>query len=218
MTTRIPGRTARQATTATAWLVSGFLLACPVTAGDLEPPPDLDNPVSADAMMASLGEVARLYGPHAVILQTALLNEAVRNGSILEARVEKPAVERRDGKKYIAFVLESGIVFNDRSVSASERVQRTWREIVAAALRRLTEIELRADGVAVCVGYHHRSYADEQQLRAELPAGRGEAERLSFYVPMPDASRLARGESEADEVLPRVVVLRGEEVLPAVGP
>jgi hypothetical protein len=182
-------------------------------ASGIEPPKDWDAAVQPEEMMRSLAKVARAFGPDAVIFQTALLNEAVRNGSILEAKVEKPELERREGRSYVAFTLESGIVYNDNDVSAEERVWRTWREIVAAALRRVAAVKLDAEGLAVNVGYHHRPYADERQLRAELPDGRGEAERMSYYLRLEDADKLARGAADPEEVLRRTLVLRGGQVL-----
>jgi hypothetical protein len=189
--------------------------AAPAVAQDFEPPQDWDPQLRQDQMMESLAEVARAFGPHAVILQTALLNEAVSHGSLLEAKVAAPAYQQRDGKDYVAFVLDSGIVYNDDSVAAHERALRTWRELVAPALRRVTELQFpkRLDGVAVSVGYHHRPYADERQLRAELPEKRGEAETTSYFIPLEDAVRLARGTADADMVLPRVITVRNGEVV-----
>jgi len=198
----------------------GSLLLFALLAGDacgadaeqkFEQPQGFDDPVRNEEMLKSLAEVARAFGPDAVILQTALLNEAVRNGSLLEARVDAPAYTERDGRKYVVFTLESGIVYNDNSVSAEERVRRTWRDIVATAFRRLPELNIKGDGVAVSVGYHHRSYEDERHLRDELPEKRGEAEKVSYFVGLEDAHRLVKGTADADAVLHRTAIVRGGE-------
>jgi hypothetical protein len=175
---------------------------------------DWDPSVPQEQMMESLGQVVRGFGPYAVIMQSALLNEAVRNGSILEASVDAPQYRERDGRQYVVFSLASGIVYNDNSVSAEERLRRTWKDIVAAALRRLTEVQFeKAEGIAVEVGYHHRPYESEREVRENLPDGRGEAERASYYVALEDAAALAKGTADAAQVLPRTVVLRGGDVV-----
>lgn len=201
-------------------VAAALLLAAPARAQQpaartLEPPADFDASIKQEEIGASLAEVARTFGPDAVILQTALLNEAVRNGSILEARVDAPTYQQRDGKRYVAFVLESGIVYNDTSVTEEERVQRTWREIVAAALHRLTELHFKTEGVAVSVGYHHRVYEDERHLRDELPEKRGEPETTSYFIALEDAAHLARGTANAEDILPRVAIVRGAAAAPA---
>lgn len=179
-----------------------------------EAPKNLErDTVAVDQMMLSMGEVARAFGPDAVILQTALLNEAVRNGSILEAKVEAPSYEQREGRKYVIFTLESGIVYNDRDVDAEQRARRTWNEIVAAALRRLTQFELKAEGMAVNVGYHHRLYGSERELRQELPGGRGEAEIMTYILTVEDAGAIAKGTLQPEQALGRALVLRSGEAV-----
>lgn len=190
-----------------------LLLALAPAALALEPPKTWPDAVAPEELMLSLGEVARAFGPHAVVFQSALLNEAVRNGSLLEARVEKPAYQKRDGRKFVVFTLETGIVYNDNDVSAEERVRLVWSEIVAAALRRMTELELKAEGIGVRVGYHHRRYTDERSLRQELPEGRGEAEQTTFFLQVEDAAGVANGTTPPDDVLGRVEVRRGEDVI-----
>jgi len=190
---------------------AALLLFAAGTARALEPPKVDSDTVAVEQMMLSLGEVARAFGPDAVVLQTALLNEAVRNGSILEATVQAPAYEQREGRKYVSFTLESGIVYNDKDVSAEDRVRRTWKEIVATALRRLTELQLKAEGLAVKVGYHHRAYDSERTLREELPAGRGEPEKMSYFLAIDDAAGVAKGTLDPDVALGRSTVLRGDD-------
>jgi hypothetical protein len=183
-------------------------LAAAAQAAAFEQPKSWPEPVASEELMLSLGEVARAFGPHAVVFQAALLNEAVRNGSLLEARVEAPVYEKRDGRKYVIFSLQSGIVYNDNHVSAGERIRVGWKEIVAAALRRLSELELKAEGLGVRVGYHHRPYTDERSLREELPDGRGEAEEISFFLGIEDAAGVANGTTTPDAALGRVEIRR----------
>lgn len=195
-----------------------LLLLCAGAAAAFDQPQsekDWDPPAPPEEVMQSLSQVAKQFGPYAVILQSALLNEAVRNGSILEAKVDVPEYRQRDGKQYLAFTLESGIVYNDNSVNAEQRLRRTWQDIVASALRRLTEVEFdKVDGLAIRVGYHHRPYENEREVREQLPEGRGQPEQASYYFALADAVALAKGTVDSEKVLEGVTVLRGDDLVP----
>ena len=175
---------------------------------------DWDPTVPQEQVMRSLAEVAGKFGPYAVILQSALLNEAVRNGSILEAKVDAPEYRERDGKQYLGFSLDSGIVYNDNSVSPDDRLRRTWQDIVISAIRRLTEVQFdKVEGLAIRVGYHHRPYESERELREQLPEGRGEAEQVSYYIALDDAAGMVKGTADLPKVLERTTIVRGTEVV-----
>lgn len=190
---------------AAACLAGATALLAAAAAGGGDPPtPAWDLPRSEADVVRSLADVAHRFGPDAVLMQTYLLNEAARNGSVLEATALAPALETRNGRRYLVFVLDSGIVFNDRSLSAGQRLRRVWQDIIARCLWRFTSLTLPAEGLGVHVRYHHKAYADEAALRASLASeGRGEAETAAFYFATADVEALVAKALTSGDLLAR---------------
>jgi len=158
-------------------------------------------------ILHTLQEVERKYGRDAVLMQGHLLGQAVRSGSVLAAEIGVAGVEEREGKRFLTFKLDTGIVYNDRDVVAAARSARVWSDIVEGTLRQFRTLSVPADGVAVLVGYTHKPYADLADLRAHLGEGHGDPEAVAFYVLLSDVAALNADHLTAQQLVDRSAVL-----------
>jgi hypothetical protein len=159
----------------------------------------------------SLHELQRKYGPDAVLMEGALLGQAIRSGSILEAVIAVPGVEEHNGKRFLAFKLETGIIYNDREVAPQERSMRVWSDIVEASLRQIRKPSFPADGLVVVVSYTHKPYGDLSDLRARLKDSHGEPETAAFYLLTPDVIELNADRITPQQLMDRsTILLNGE--------
>ncbi|MFI5397213.1 MAG: hypothetical protein ACHQ9S_16870 [Candidatus Binatia bacterium] len=157
--------------------------------------------------MSTLQDVQRRYGPDAVMMEGHLLGQAVRGGSIVDAAISLPGVEERGGKRFLAFKLDTGIIYNDREVSAALRPARVWSDIVEATLRKFQTLSLPADGVVFQLEYAHKEYDNEAELRAHLHDGRGSPEAAAFYLLISDVTELINNRITSQQLLDRATVL-----------
>jgi len=173
------------------------------------PPPPLTDEAAAThkAMIALLGDVQKKYGADAVMFEGHLLGHAVRSGSILAAEVSVPGFEERAGKRYLTFKIDTGIVYNDRDVDAPSRPARVWSDIIEATLRKFRTLTLPADGVAVRVGYTHKPYADEDEVRAHATEDSGTPETVVYFLLLADVSELIAERLTGQQLLDRSAVL-----------
>jgi hypothetical protein len=177
-------------------------------AENARPPGETFDPgTTREEIMQALQEVARTYGHDAVLLEGHLLQLAIRSGSVREATVSVPGVEERDGKRFVAFKLETGIVYNDREVSPPSRAVRVWSDIVEATLRKFHSLSVSADGIAFLVSYEHKAYIDESDLRAHLSEDRGESESAVFYLSLSDIRELLAEQIAAQQLIDRSTIL-----------
>ena len=170
-------------------------------ADEKEPPPE--EGTSRQEILDSLHALQRKYGSDAVLMQGHLLGQAIRSGSILEAVISVSGVEEHNGKRFLTFKLETGIIYNDREVAPHERSARAWSEIVEVTLRQFHRPSVPADGVAVVVSYTHKPYADLTDLHEHLKENHGEPEAVAFYVLVPDIVDL-----NADRITPQQLIDR----------
>ena len=169
---------------------------------------DSDDPASTRTeIMRLLHEVQSKYGSDAVMIEGHLLGQTIEGGSILEAVVSVPGIEERDGKKFLAFKVETGIIYNDHETDAPVRTAKAWRDIVEATLRKFRTLTVPADGIVVTLSYAHKTYADEADLRAHLHEGHGAAEVAAFYLLLSDVSELMTEHISAQQLLDRSTVL-----------
>jgi hypothetical protein len=158
-------------------------------------------------IIRALAEVRRQYGPDAVVLEGFLLSNAIQAGSVLETAVTVGDLEERDARKYLTFTVETGIIFNDREIGDDARAGRIWTRVVERSLRMLRSLSLPADGVRFVLGYSHKPYADESDLRAHLGDGHGEAETVVFYIRLGDINELLAAKLDGQQLVDRAVVL-----------
>ena len=198
------------------------LLASVAAANDAQPGDADDLLGSRQAMLKMLGDVQRKYGVDAVMLEGQLLGVAVHSGSILEAEVSVPGFEERNGKRFLIFTVETGIVYNDRELSAHDRPARVWSDMVETSLRKFHTMTLPADGIALRFTYLHRPYADESELREHLRDAPGTAEAVVFYLLLPDATELMANHITGQQLIDRSLILVNDApahvVLPAPAP
>ena len=180
-----------------------------LSADTAEPPPEAGT--THQEIVDALHDLQRKYGSDAVLMEGHLLGQAVRSGSMLEAVISVTGVEERNGKRFLAFKLETGIIYNDRELAPHERSARAWTDIVEATLRKFHKPSVPADGIAVLVSYTHKPYTDLSDLRAHLNEGHGEPEALAFYVLVPDIVELNADRITAQQLIDRsTFLLNGE--------
>ncbi len=183
----------------------------PPATGDGAPAPqpeELDGARRAhQEIVSTLQDVQRKYGSDAVMMQGHLLGHAIRNGSILEAAISIPGFEERDGKRFLAFKLDTGIIYNDRDLLPPARAGRAWTDIVEATLRKFRTLSLPGDGIALVLGYAHKAYGDEADLRAHLGDSHGEAEAAAFYLLLSDVTELMAEHITGQQLVDRATIL-----------
>ena len=158
-------------------------------------------------ILRTLQDVQRKYGRDAVLIEGHLLGLAVQAGSILEAAISVPGVEERSGKRFLTFKLDTGIIYNDRELTRPGRAARAWRDIVEGSLRKFRSLTVQADGLALLVGYTHKEYVDEAELRARLGEGHGESEATAFYLLIEDVAELLADRITGQQLIDRSTVL-----------
>jgi hypothetical protein len=171
--------------------------------------PHLDEEQSGirKEILASLHDVQRKYGKDAVMMEGQLLGQVIRSGSIVDAVISIPGVEEHGGRRYVAFKVETGIIYNDHELIAAARPVRVWADIVEPSLRKFKTLDLPADGVALLFAYTHKEYADEADLRAHLHESPGDAESVAFYVLSSDVTELTAERITGQQFIDRATVL-----------
>lgn len=145
----------------------------------------------------------RQYGDDAVTIETGLLLHAMRNGSVLATGVRIDGIREYQGKRYVGFQVETGMVFDDLTRDEVARVQILWANVMEPVLVRLTDgLQVPADGISVALQYHHRPYASVAELRASIDRP-GLAEEAAFYVLASDVEDLVR-----QRLTPRALIER----------
>jgi hypothetical protein len=189
----------------------GALLYAALALGADAPEPPPEEGTSRREIVDALHDLQRKYGSDAVLMEGHLLGQAVRSGSMLEAVISVTGVEERDGKRFLTFKLETGIIYNDRELAPHERSARAWTDIVETTLRKFHKPSVPADGIAVLISYTHKPYIDLSDLRAHLNEGHGEPEALAFYVLVPDIVELNADRITAQQLVDRsTFLLNGE--------
>src|SRR5215813_3214838 len=135
------------------------------------PPPEL---------FKLLQELNHQYGPDAVTLVTWLLDAAARSGSVLTASVQVNGNETREDAKFLAFQVDTGIIFNTRTVDQNGRLAVLWDKILAKAFTHLETLQVPADGVVVNLLYHYKSFPETDDLSEHVDEP-GPIEEAKFY-------------------------------------
>ncbi len=179
-------------------------LAGRAAAADPEPlPSDMEglDSASRDDVVRALRKVRHHYGDDAIVIETQLLVNAMRSGSVRATAVRVDGVRPHEDKKYLVFVVDTGLVFDSTTRDETTRVHVLWETIMAPTLERLQAQGLRvpADGIEVAMHYHHRPYRRLDEVRANLDQP-GTPEETDFYVLGPDVDALV-GRSETPHTL-----------------
>jgi hypothetical protein len=172
-----------------------------------KPTPKAGQSGISKEILSALKDVQRQYGKDAVMMEGQLLGQAIRSGSIVDAVISIPGIEERDGRRYLVFKLDTGIIYNDREITTAARPIRLWTDVVEPSLRKFQALNLPADGVGLIVAYAHKGYADEADLRAHLHESSGEPESVTFYVLSSDVAELTANRITAQQAVDRATVL-----------
>jgi hypothetical protein len=175
---------------------------------------------SRDDVTDALRKVRDRYGDDAIVIETQLLLNAMRSGSLRATAVSVTGVRLDEDKRYLVFLVDTGLVFDSATRDQTTRVHMLWETIMAPTLGHLRQgLRVPADGIKVAMRYHHRPYRTEEELRASLNE-LGTAEETDFYVLGPDVDALLRQTETAHTLLARtrVTVDGARRAVPAPPP
>ena len=160
---------------------------------------------SINDVSRALAKVRRRYGDDAIVIQTQLLVNAMRNGSVRATGVRVEGVREHRAKKYLVFVVETGFVFDSATRDENTRVHMLWSSIMAPTLERLTALRIPADGIKVEMQYHHRPYRSAAELRASIDRP-GTAEQTDFYLLVADIDALVQRTMAPQTLIARAAI------------
>jgi hypothetical protein len=151
-----------------------------------------------------LRKVRQRHGDDAVVVQTHLLLNAMQKGSVLATGVRVDRVEKAHGKRFLAFVLETGLVFDDRTRDRMARAHILWATIMEPTLALLKDgLQVNeADGMLVRMQYFHRPYRSAEELRGSIDRP-GTSEEARFYVESADLDSVVRGTTTLRDLVTR---------------
>lgn len=156
---------------------------------------DLDQLPSAKPQDVSrlLRKIRKRHGEDAVVIQTHLLLNAMQKGSVLATGVRVDRIEEAFEKRYLLFVVETGMIFDDSTRDRQQRAQVLWASVMEPTLERLKDgLQVNADGMMVQMEYHHRPYRSVSDLRGSIEQA-GTPEVARFHVLAKDVDEVIRG-------------------------
>ncbi len=195
--------------------VLSLLLAGPIiVAGSEDLPKALPPAGGADqrrAVLQLMRQNKEKYGDDAALLQGLLLTHSLQGKAVLSTESTILGFEEVDGKKYVAFRVESGVVLNDKSLDRDQRLERMWHVVLEHTLLQYPKFSAPSDGLAVEIHYNHRAYERISDLYED--DNEGEIERAKFYMLSPDlADFLAHRIGPQDFLAHSRVLLDGQPV------
>ena len=163
-------------------VVSFLLFALPALAA----PPDALLSAAGTAeqrqqVISLLQENRQKYGDDAAIMQGLLLVHAIQADAVLTSEASITGFEEIEGRRYVAFRVVSGAIFNDDETNRSQRLERIWHSVLERTLRRYPTFRVNGDGIAVEIQYNHRPYASAAELYRTIDE-EGAVERAKFYI------------------------------------
>jgi hypothetical protein len=127
-----------------------------------------------------LQDLNKQYGPDTVTLVSWLLDAAARSGSVLTTSVQVNGNETREDAKFLVFQVDTGIIFNTRTMNQNGRLAVLWDKILAKAFTHLETLRVPADGVVVTLLYHSKSFPETDDLSEHVDEP-GPIEEAKFY-------------------------------------
>jgi hypothetical protein len=162
-------------------------------------------------VVRALRKVHQKYGEDAVVIESQLLINAVRSGSVRATAVSVDGVKRDHKRRYLGFVVDTGLVFDSQTRDEQARIGMLWATIMAPTLERLTGLRVSADGIKVVLRHHHRPRRSQDDLSASVDQV-GTPEETAFYVLAADVEALVTREVSVSNLITRVrVTVDGEE-------
>lgn len=142
------------------------------------------------------------YGDDATILQGLLMSHAVGAGAVLATECGIDGFEETGGKKYVAYHLATGIIFDDRDGDRQDRLNTIWRKIIEASLYRYESFTLATDGIAVEISWNHKQL-DRRSRDGSDTDDPGPSEHAKFYLATADVTELVARKLGAKDLLER---------------
>lgn len=151
-----------------------------------------------------LQELNHKYGPDTVTLVSWLLDSAVHSGSVLTSSAKVDGDEIHQERKFLVFLVDTGIIFNTRKMDQNGRLTALWEKILARTFARLETLQVPADGVLIRLLYHSKSFPETESF-AEQVDEPGAVEEAKFYF-LSEQMRAFLGK----ELSPQALLTRSE--------
>jgi len=197
-------------------LLLAFAIASAASAADTDDlPKDLPPASGADERVKVLQLMRQnkdKYGADAALMQGLLLTHSLQGQAVLVSESTIVGFEQTEGRKYVAFRVGSGVVFDDKQFDRDQRLERIWHVVLERTLLRYPTFSAPGDGLAVEIQYNHRPFEKARDLYEEAANG-GTAESAKFYMLSADVSAFIEGRLGAQDFLERSrILLDGEPV------
>lgn len=155
-----------------------------------------------------LQDIHKKYGPDAVALLGRLLDTATRSGGILTSSVEVKGTETQGqaDETFLVFHVETGIIFHSKRSSQPDRLLSLWKKIIAQSFASFHQLQFPTDGVLISLRYHHKLYANEDELYDAIdePGTEGQAK---FYFLGTSLQAFLKDELSPQELLTQATIL-----------
>jgi hypothetical protein len=183
---RLPWHTARLSMMSLQRLFVTLLVGASVAAAADSPdlPKGLPDAASKDQRIAVLELMkanTQKYGSDAALLQGLLLTHSLQGEAVLTTQSTITGFEEREGRKYLGFRVESGVVLNDKTMDRDRRLERIWHVVLERTLLKYPKFKAPGDGLAVEISYNHREYERLSDV-AQTDDDAGPVERAKFYL------------------------------------
>jgi hypothetical protein len=157
-------------------------------------------------LLQLLDTLRQHYGPDTVVLLGSLLHAANHSGSVLTTSVRVNGPQVREGKTFLEFEVETGLIFNTNVTDQPARLYAVWRDILAEAFANLKTIHVPTDGILIHLRYHHRPYTPGEDVStlSDVP---GEIEEAKFYFSGESLQQFLNKDLSAQDLLARTTVL-----------
>ncbi|MGH7899158.1 MAG: hypothetical protein ACREQQ_14480 [Candidatus Binatia bacterium] len=190
-------------------LLVAFTVVTAALAGETEELPSGLPPTTGDErvkVLQLMKDNKEKYGADAALMQGLLLTHSLQGDAVLTSESTIVGFEEDAGVKYVAFRVNSGVIFNDKHLGREQRLERIWHVVLERTLLRYPTFTAPADGLAVEIQYTHRPYDSVGDLYRE-PENTGPVERVKFYMASPDVSAFVEHRLGAQEFLERARIL-----------
>ena len=191
-----------------AGLIATLLVASPATA-QMKSGFDPEN-ADHQQILQLLRENRQKYGDDATILQGLLMAHSVQTEAVLVTESGITGFEDAHGKRFVAYRVASGIIFNDKHMDRDARLSRVWQAILERSLIRYPTFSVPADGIAIEITYNHKPYASVVDLSQQIDEP-GPLEKAKFYFLAEDISEFLAQKLPARTLVERAHVMVDEQ-------